>query len=141
MIKDTLTLNEIRKEWQGVEKLRDSLSLDAMVSFSMPVLGGHYPLALSKAAQNLPFIHACSVLNVVLETLSSEGHFKSRSRFLGALLESSKTVLPWVDHKLIKEAVKQRNNVAHKGNLVEREESLKYINAIRVELVAWSIIT
>lgn len=66
MIKDTLTLKEIRKEWQGVEKLRDSLSLDAMASFAMPTLGGHYPFTLAKAAQNLPFIHACAVLNVVL---------------------------------------------------------------------------
>jgi len=141
VIKDPSTLVEIRKEWQGVEKLSAHLVLDAMASASMPVLGGRYPFALAKAAQNLPFIHACSVLNKVLETLSSEGHFVCKSRFLGALVKSSKTELPWADYQLIKKAVSERNDVAHKGNLVDKEECLRYIDAIRIELVNWSIIT
>jgi hypothetical protein len=141
MIKDNSILTEIKMEWQGVEKLRDSLSLDAMVSFAMPTLGGHYPFKLAKAAQNLPFIHACAVLNVVLETLSTEGQFASKSRFLGALVNASKTSLPWVDYSLIKKAVKERNDVAHNGYLVEKEECLNYIAAIRAELVNWAIIT
>ena len=80
------------------------------------------------------------MLNVVLETLSSEGHFVSKSRFLGALVKSSKTALPWINHQLIKKVVKERNDVAHKSNLVEKEECLKYIGAIRIELVNWDII-
>ena len=127
-------------EWQGVEKLSDSLSPEAMVSFAVPS-DGYYPFKLAKAAQNLPFIHACAVLNIVLKTLSDEGHFVSNSSFLGALVKDSKTSLSWIDYQLIKKAVKERNDVAHKGHLVEKEECFKYIDAIRAELVKWRIIT
>jgi len=141
VIKDLSTLSEIQSEWQGVENLRKRLKVDAMASFAMPPLGGDYPFALGKAAQNLPFIHACSVLNEVLIALEAEGHFVCKSRFLGALVKSSKQVLPWINYSLIEKVVDERNGVAHRGELLEQEVCWKYVDAIRIELVNWRVVT
>lgn len=67
----------------------------------MGVLGGVFPFALANAAHNLPFIHAFSVLNDVLEQLASEGHFNCGSHFLGELVKKSEDALPWQDFRLI----------------------------------------
>ncbi len=73
MIKDTNTLSELRKDWNGVEALRNKLQVSAFAS--MGVVGGSFPFTLSNAAHNLPFIHAFSVLNEALIALEKEGHF------------------------------------------------------------------
>lgn len=141
MIQDPSTLAEIKTEWRRVENLRKSLKVDAMASFAMPVLGGHYPFTLAQAAQNLPFIHACSVLNEVLLALAKEGCFVCNSIFLGKLLKSGETALTWINYSLIEKVVDERNGVAHRGQLLEQEVCWKYVDAIRIELVGWSIVT
>ena len=85
MISDKTAAEEVEKNWAGVEALRGKLKRSAFASTG--VVGGVFPFALADAAHNLPFIHAYSVLNDVLEQLASEGHFTCKSHFLGALLE------------------------------------------------------
>ena len=141
MIRDPAVLAEMEKEWQGVEALRKSLKLDAMVAFAMPMFGGHYPRTLSRAANNLPFVHACSVLNEVLITLADEGRFPSRSRFLGALVKASEKALPWVDFPLMQQIVNDRNDVAHRGKLLDENVCWSHIEAIHVQLSQWRIVS
>jgi hypothetical protein len=140
VIKDLATLSEIGTEWHGVQKLVQRLKVDAMTAFATTPLGGYYPFFLAKAAQNLPLVHACSVLNHVLIALESEGHFVCKRTFLGALMESSKKALPWVNFSRIKQVVKDRNGIAHSGKLLEQELCWKYVDAIQVELVSWGIV-
>lgn len=116
-----------------------------MASFSM---GGIYPFPVAKAAHNLPFIHACYVLDKALYALYLEGKFscerKSKNEkwrpFLGELLKASKKVLPWADYTLIQSAINDRNGIAHRGELLEQEACWKYIDAIRSELRNWRIL-
>jgi len=136
VIKDIAALIEIKQNWAGVERLRGQLQLSAMVSGAQ----GHFPFVLANAAHNLPFIHACWVLNDALKQLEKENHFKCRSIFLTPLLEASKTALSWQDWNLIKKGVDLRNDVAHEGKLLERGECWKYIDAIKTELAAWGIV-
>lgn len=138
MIKDTNTLSEIRKDWNGVEALRNKLQVSAFAS--MGVLGGSFPFTLSNAAHNLPFIHAFSVLNEALIVLEKEGHFKCKSIFLGKLLKASEMVLPWKDFSTIETGVGRRNDVAHRADLLERKECWKYVDAIKLELSTWGIV-
>ena len=78
MIRDAGVLSEIRRNWDGVELLRDRLKASAFASVAGK--GGRFPFILADAAHNLPFIHACAILNDVLEQLRDEGHFKCRCR-------------------------------------------------------------
>ncbi len=134
MIQDSNTLSEIQNDWNGVEKLQVSAFA------SSGVIGGTFPFALANAAHNLPFIHAFTVLNEVLITLEKEGHFKCKSIFLGKLLEAIKSKLPWCDFTTIEKGVDRRNDVAHRADLLEREESWKYVDSVKKELSSWGII-
>lgn len=138
MIKDTSTLSEIRKDWDGVETLRNKLQVSAFASAGM--LGGIFPFTLSNAAHNLPFIHAFSVLNEVLIALERKGCFKCKSIFLGELLEASEMALPWKDFSTIETGVDRRNDVAHRADLLERKECWGYVDAIKLELSSWGIV-
>ena len=138
MIKDTDTLSEIKKDWRGVEALREKLQVSAFASMGM--LGGLFPFTLSNAAHNTPFIHAFSVFNEVLLVLKKEGHFKCQSIFLGTLLDASEIALSWNDFCTIKTGVDRRNDVAHCAVLLERGECWKYVDAIKLELSEWGIV-
>ena len=108
MIRDADVLSEARKNWAGVELLRDRLKGSAFASMSG--IGGKFPFLLADAAHNLPFIHACAILNDVLEQLRDEGHFTCRSRFLGELVEASEAKIAWRAYRLIKDEVVKRRN-------------------------------
>ena len=138
MITNTDTLSEIKKDWNGVESLRDKLQRSAFASTG--VVGGSFPFTLANAAHNLPFIHAYSVLNDVLMALEKEGRFKCSSIFLGKLLEDSEFAFPWSHFGTIKMGVSRRNDVAHRADLLERKECWKYVDAIKAELSLWNIV-
>jgi hypothetical protein len=103
--------------------------------------GGTSATLAANAAHNLPFVHACAVLNDVLEQLSDEGHFQCKTFRLGALLDKSENRLPWQDFQTIKNAVSRRNDIAHHGDVIPRAECWRFIDAIRAELVSWKILT
>jgi hypothetical protein len=138
MIKDPAALAEVRSGWSGVEALRDSLQVSAFASIGF--MGGIFPFKLANAAHNLPFVHAFAVLNDVLEQLAKEGHFACKSIFLGALVQKSEKALPWLNYGVITTAVARRNDVAHRGQILEQGECWKYIDAVKEELAGWGII-
>lgn len=138
MIQDPLALAEVQASWAGVEALRARLQRSAFAAAGF--LDGVFPFALANAAHNLPFIHAYAVLNDVLEQLADEGHFSSTSIFLGELLKKSEKALPWRDFDLIAEGAGRRNDVAHRGQLLERGDCWRYVDAVRAELSAWGIV-
>ena len=140
MIQDTSRLSDLRMDWAGVEALQSSLRRDAIASVAFSLLGGHYPRRLSNAAENLPFLHACSVLNDVLLELSAQGMFNRSYRTLGALVKSSKSALPWRSYRTITKVVNDRNTLAHKGILIDAEKCRINIESIKAELHAWKIV-
>lgn len=138
MIKDPTALAEVQLGWAGVEALRNSLLRSA--NASVGVIGGSFPFVLANAAHNLPFVHAFAVLNDVLEQLADEGRFACKSIFLGALLQKSEKALTWQNYALISVGVSLRNDVAHRGQLLDRGECWKYIDAVKDELTGWGIV-
>jgi hypothetical protein len=139
MIRDATALAEVQKSWGGVESLRQRLQVSALASVAGSI-GGIFPFVLSNAAHNLPFIHAFAVFNDVLQILAGEGHFNCKSIFLGALLKASEKALPWRDYALIVAGADLRNAVAHRGQLLDRGECWKYVDAIKSELQGWHIV-
>ena len=138
MICDTTALAEVRQSWAGVEALRSRLQVSAFASVGQ--IGGTFPFVLANAAHNLPFIHAYAVLNDVLKQLADEGHFCCKSIFLGELLSKSERVLPWRDFAMISAGAMRRNDVAHRGQLLDRGDCWKYVDAVKVELSAWKVV-
>lgn len=138
MIDDQEALEEAKKNWAGVEALRDKLHASAIMS----VMGGGalFPVTLSDAAQNLPMMHAFGVLNDVLAQLESEGHFKCKRKHLRPLVEASEKALCWIDFDAIQTGIDDRNKVAHEGELLSRGECWEHIDAVKAELSAWGVI-
>lgn len=138
MIRNSVTLAEIQREWAGVGALREQIQRSTFISNGFT--GGIHPTPLVNTAYTLPLIHAFAVLNIVLEQLKSEEHFDCNSHILAELLQCSEKALPWRDFKLIRAGVKLRNNVAHHGLPLERADCWKYIDAVNAELSAWHIL-
>lgn len=138
MIRDTNIQKEIQSSWAGVEALREQLQVSAFAS----QIGGDgiFPFKLLNAAHNLPFMFAIAILNDALEQLAIEGQIDCKSSKLGPLLGKSKDTLPWCNFTLIEQGVGLRNDLAHRGRLLERGDCWIYIDAIKAELSAWKII-
>ncbi len=137
MIKDNSVAKEIKKDWSGVVALRDKFKAYITGAVGM---GGTPVIFVADAAHNLPFIHACSVLNDTLFQLSKEGHFTCGSIFLGTLVAKAETHLYWNDYKLIEELVDKRNGIAHYGKIIPRADCWRYIDAIENQLRSWKVI-
>jgi len=138
LIRDSVTLAEIQREWAGVGALREQVQRSTFVSNGFA--GGIHPTPLVNTAYTLPFIHAFAVLNIVLEQLKSEEHFVCNSHILAELLQCSEKALPWCNFRLIRAGVKFRNNVVHRGLALDRADCWKYIDAINIELTSWRIL-
>ena len=142
MIADPQVLSDVRQSWQGVRALQERIKTATVVTFAGGTgLGGLAGRNLAIIAHNLPFLQACSVLNDALEQLSKEGRIKCSSRFLGALVNASKSAIPWIDHQIFAvEIVSKRNELAHKATVLSLEDCLRYIDNIENELKAWNIL-
>jgi hypothetical protein len=138
VIRDPTALGEVQRSWAGVEALRSRLQVSAFASVG--VVGGSFPFTLANAAHNLPFIHAYAVLSDALKQLADEGRFSCKSIFLGELLKKSEKILPWRDFVLVSAGAGCRNDVAHRGQLLDRGDCWKYVDAVKVELSGWGVL-
>jgi hypothetical protein len=136
MIANAQVLGDVRQSWAGMRELRQKVAIavpHGVIAFSGLIFIANVPY-------NLPFLHACGVLNDALEQLAKEQSFTYKERNLGPLIDASVGILPWNDLPLIKEAKDQRDGPAHRGVIVQRDDCLRYIDAIEVELVQWGIV-
>jgi len=138
LIEGKTVLTEVRQNWAGVDALSEKLRRHAVGS--MGLIGGRFPFVLADAAQNLPFLHAYGVLDIVLRQLEAEGYFTCARKSLGHLLAASESAFYWKAFALIDEGHKRRNEIAHEGQLLNRGDCWRYIDAIRDQLLAWGII-
>ena len=104
-------------------------------------MGGPFVVQLMDLAHNLPFLHACSVLNDALKQLAKEKKFGYQGNMLGKLVRSSESILPWKNYTQICDVVvERRNGLAHRGEVLPRAECWDHIRSIRDELTAWRVI-
>jgi hypothetical protein len=140
MIKDSRVLAEVRQDWQGVRNRQTSIFVG--LAASTGIVGGIYPHKVADISYSLVLIFAYSVLKDVLLQLGKEEFFAlpKKSTFLGALIDNSKTKLPWVNCSKVDEGHHKRNDVAHEDLIPPRGESWGYIDTIEKELINWQII-
>ena len=60
---------------------------------------------------------------------------------MGLLYQGSEDSLSWQDYDGIGRVVDKRNGLAHRGEIVESQDCMDFIERIRVELEAWGIIS
>lgn len=135
MISNTATAEEIRLDWNGIEVFRRKLGGRTLL-----VGNSFFTTPVYDEAHNIPFLHACAILNNVLEILKDEGHFSCRSRELGRLQENSRNVLKYDNYSLINEIREARNGLAHNAKIYNKTDCWKYIDAIKSQLKSWEII-
>ena len=137
MIKDKNALQEIRKQWDGVLALRQRIKRNL---FAGAARGGTFSHFAADCAYNLPFLHACSVLNDALRQMCEEGVFTSTKHTLGALTKSAQNQVSWVNYSAVKKMVTERNSLAHRAVILPRGDCWDYLDVIEAELRSWSII-
>jgi len=136
MIENKESLEDIRESWNGVQKLKAFENRCALTSGGVVSLGH----AIPDGFWNLPFFLAYSILDDVLYALTEQGFFLCKSRQLGARMESSKGIIPWVNFELILAGKESRNDLAHRAVVLSKKECFKYILAIEAELKSWGIL-
>ncbi len=137
MIKDKNALQEIREQWDGVLALRQKIQRNLFGSVAGRGTFSHF---VADCAHNLPFLHACSVLNEALEQMRDEGVFTGKGRTLGTLVELAQNQVSWVNYSAVTKMVEKRNDLAHRGGLLPRGDCWDYLDVIESELRSWSII-
>ena len=137
MIKDKNALQKIRAQWDGVLALRQKIQRNLFGSVAGRGTFSHFA---ADCAQNLPFLHACSVLNEALEQMRDEGVFTATGRTLGTLVELAQNQVSWVNYSAVTKMVEKRNDLAHRAALLPRVDCWGYLDVIEAELRSWSII-
>jgi hypothetical protein len=139
MIRDPTALADAQAEWALVRATRERIGANLAASHvGIGAMGTSH--AFKNLAYTLWLLFAFSVLERVLIQLHSEGKFTSRSMQLGALMDASKSSLPWQDFALVDEARAKRNDVAHRMAVLGRGDTWRYVEAIEIELRAWAIV-
>jgi hypothetical protein len=136
MIANTQVLGDVRQSWNGVRELRQRVAI--AVPYGVIAFPGL--IFIADVPYNLPFLHACGVLNDALEQLAMEQSFAYKGRNFGPLIDASVSILPWTKLPLIREAKDRRDGLAHRGVIVHRDDCLRYIDVIEAELVKWGIV-
>jgi len=135
VIKDKEIMSTIGQDWVVVRKLESRMSSKKYLA------GGRiWYEDRPEESYNLLLILAYSVLGQVLFQLQNEEVIAKKVDKVGYMMKVSKNTLPWQDYNIVDKGREARNNLAHGAILVEKNDCLKYINAIEVELKAWEVI-
>ncbi len=140
MIHDQQVQLEVAREWAAVRKLCAGSHRQHMVAAAG---GGVFVNETPpESFYNLPFLLAYAVLDQVLAELVNQGTIQcSRPRpLLGERMGSSKTALPWQNYGLVEAGKTARNELAHDAKLLGKDDCFAFIDAIDVELRAWSVL-
>ena len=136
MIRDQKVLSEILEQWKAIRKLCSGSVRQYMLH------GAIIDERRESEFYNLPFVLAYAVLDQVLAELINQGTFQCAGKTpqLGKKMKASQKVVPWQDYKNITNGKKERNLLAHKAKLLNKDKCFEYIDAIETELKAWGVL-
>ena len=138
MINDPATLQDARDGWEFV---RHSRNVAVGNCNAATFVIGFNQTGIRDLCFNLLLASAFSVLEQVLCALRDQGSFASTRNQLSALMNSSRSALPWVDWVLIDAGRDDRNKSVHARTYLSHAKCREYIAAIEQELVAWGVLS
>jgi len=137
MIQNDSVLDDLKNDWKGIDKL---LSIVKGTSYVLPS-GDIFQENEKWQSYNIPFLLSYVVLDNVLSAFHGQGNFTCKEkRTLNNLMEASRPHIPWRNFDTINKGRLARNELAHEAVLLSKEECIRFIEAIRLELVGWSIL-
>jgi len=137
VIKDPTLLAKRQESWASMLVLRLTITTDTGLAFSM---GHYFPHYADEAAHNLPLLIACGVLNEVLLDLRDQNEFpvgRDRRETLGVLMGYSRGALSWLNFVRIEQIKNARDDLAHHGVMLSRDDSFAAVDDIWCQLIAW----
>ena len=137
MIVNTAAGAALSTEWTGAVRMLDRMKNLVVGSF---VGHGMATPGIAMVIYNLPLLLAFDVLKQVLVQARDEKSFTCSGSRLGALMDSAKDSLPWIDWNGLREGVRRRNEVAHDGKLFVSAQAIQDFESVEAQLVAWGII-
>lgn len=140
MIADQTVLADIQADWRVVRSSQDRVARN--LAAGMSGIGGiGQSHEFRNFAHALCLFFAFSVLEKVLLELRDQGKFGCQRSQLQELMRVSASVLPWHNYTLVDQGRISRNKIAHEQAVIERSEIWRFIDAIEMELKAWSIVS
>lgn len=139
MIQDKTKLQEYQDEWKGVRSFQ--AKVQRHLNVPLMGIGGFNTHELRNISHNLVLLFAFSVLEGVLKQLQDEGKFRRTRNLLGEIMAASKSAIQWLDYNKVDKAREDRNDIAHRQTIIERDKCWEYIDAIESELVGWQILS
>ncbi len=141
MISDCQIKNELIELWESIDKLEKRFKPLKYIAAGTIIEERGSP----DESYNLLLVLAYSALDELLSQCILEGMFTSsqpNNRFqnLGTKMDDSKNDLNWIDYQSVYDGKEIRNNLAHQSELANKEECLKYVEAIRREFIGWGIL-
>lgn len=137
MISNVVFLEQVRSTWNTVRISQARVETNTVAGH---LGGGVLTPDFINFAHSLVLIFAYSVLEDVLNQLFAEKVFKSKKINLMALMQSSRTSLPWADYSIVDTGRERRNDVAHRQVILSKQDCNLFIDAIETELLTWHVI-
>ena len=134
MIHDTATRQDVARQWSVICKLCQESRRQYQIA------GGIINETRPEDSYNLPFVLAYALLDQVLSEMCDQGLFLCSSWQLGAKMAASKAALAWLSYGDVEAGKTARNELAHEGKLVSKNDCLRYVRAVGLELHHWKII-
>lgn len=128
----------LQAEWQAVTQMRERMRVLVASTFTFDASTSP---AFGDILYNLPLRLAFDVLKKVLLQAKDEGLIATSQQRLADLMDSASNTLPWNNWQALREAVRRRNEVVHRGKLLGDEQCLQDIADVEAQLIAWRIIT
>ncbi len=138
MISDPVARYSIAEQWATVIKLAAHDAFQRMTPGGVlinygPPPGGYY---------NLPLILAYCVLDEFLTAAIGEGVFSApAAAMLGRKMHASLPNVTWLDFGGVDLGREKRNDVAHKGLLLDRDECRRIVALVGQELAGWGLVS
>jgi hypothetical protein len=138
VIKDTTARNSILEQWKTVRLYQAMMQTNTLGGF---VVGAIYSPDFLNGCDTLVLVFAFSVFERALRSLYKEKVFAAEATAgVKGLMLASRASLPWVNFSLVDQAREERQQAAHGVKIVPREDSLRYVDAMEAELVAWGVL-
>lgn len=129
-------LSDVRAGWRSVRTFQEW----GGAQLGGPSRSGAPSHRFRNFAHSLILLFAFSVFEDVLKQLRDEGVFTCQSSLLGRLMQTSHSVLPWVDFDVVDGARRDRNEIAHEQRIIKRATCWEHVDAIEAELTAWEVL-
>lgn len=138
MITDISALTDLKKDWGGINRLLSVIKGTGYILPSGELICMDHP----PESYNIPFLLSYGVLENTLLTFHAQGIFIfQEKKTLNNLMEASRPNLLWKAFDIVNGGRIARNKLAHEAVLLTKDECIRFVDAIRLELVGWSILS